>query len=92
MLISGSRDDEQVNLPLQRKTNTQIGVNKRSWRILHPVKSFSMMKMFEKCHSLERCGSTLITIPLKIFRGSLNGLNIYAAAIHLARRPIVCEY
>ena len=80
----GPRDYEVGRyLTLAAKTITQIGVNEHSWRNLHlknllllPLKSFSMTTMFEKCHSLKRCGSTLITIPWNFFRGSLNGLSI----------------
>ena len=50
------------------------------------LKSFLIMKMFEKCNSLKRCGSTLITIPWNIFRGSLNGLNIYTASRHIPQQ------
>ena len=42
------------------------------------------MTMFEKCYYLKRCGSTLTTIPWNIFRGSLNGLNIYTASKHIS--------
>ena len=52
--------------------------------LLLPLKSFSMMKMFERYHSLKRCCSTLIAIPWKIFRGSLNDLNIYITNKHIS--------
>ena len=68
MLSFGSRDDEPVRRPRSEKPNAQIGVNKRSWRNLHlqkllllPLKSFSIMKMFEKSNSLKRCKFICLT-------------------------------
>ena len=93
MLSFGSRDDEPVRYLTLAAKNEYKTRGKPTFVeesafieavIASTVKSFSKMKMFEKCRSLKRCGSTLITISWNIFKGSLNGLNMYTASKHFS--------